>query len=72
MNFSFSSWVRMELSIGKLLITEKSMELLELLTEVNRMSLLKRELELIQTLVIEKSLRTTVDNASAIKLALPG
>ena len=72
MNFSFSSWVRMKLSIGELLTMDESMELLELLTEVNRISLLIRELELIQTLVIEKSLRTTLDNASAIKLALPG
>jgi len=72
MNFSFSSWVRMELSIGELLTMEESVELLELLTEVNRISLLRRELELIQTLVIEKSLRTTLDNASAIKLGLPG
>jgi len=71
MNFSFSSWVRMELSIGELLTTEESMELLELLTEVNRILLLKRELKLIQTLVIEQSLRTILDNASAIKLALP-
>jgi len=71
MNFSFSSWVRMELSMGELLTTEESMELLELLTEVNRILLLKRELKLIQTLVIEQSLRTILDNASAIKLALP-
>ena len=61
---------RIEPSTGELLTTVGSKELLELLTEVNRISLLRRELELIQTLVIEKSLWTTLDNASAIKLAL--